>query len=421
MSVFILIAGLITITTLGLLILPLRKDRTSMSLERRSQNIHFAKERLQELEAQLTSSEISDIEYEALKLEIENNLADDIDLSQNDEQIQTENQADNKGLMLILCIALPLLAAGIYTQLGTPEALKTALNNGDINSQPNPQQIEQMLASVEQRLATNPNDPQGWTILSRSYLSLGRFEDAKRSFLKLLEFGGESANVYAQLADTASLITGGSVNEEAKNYIDKALALDSQQPQALWLAGLHAAQNGLSEQASGYWNTLLPLLGHAPQQQQELKTIIQQTIAGGAVINNQSSAQTANAEEQSGPINLNVNVKLTVSVEIAPELSERIDDSDTVFVFARGQNGPPPPLAVKRLRVADLPAKITLSDADAMVPQFKLSLFEDVQVIARVSKSGHPTAQAGDLESLPIKIKNSETKTLELIIGEVVK
>ena len=56
-----------------------------------------------------------------------------------------------------------------------------------------------------------------------------------------------------------------------------------------------------------------------------------------------------------------------------------------------------------------------------MVPQFKLSLFEDVEVIARVSKSGHPTAQVGDLESLPIKIKNSETKTLELTISEIVK
>jgi len=200
--------------------------------------------------------------------------------------------------------------------------------------------------------------------------------------------------------------------------VNKALSLDSQQPQALWLAGLHAAQNGLPEQAGGYWNTLLPLLGHAPQQQQELKTIIQQTLASGSLTDSQATTQTS---KDTGPINLNVKVNLALSVKIAPELSDKIDAGDTVFVFARGQNGPPPPLAVKRLRIADLPAEITLGDADAMVPQFKLSLFEDVQVLARVSKSGHPTAQAGDLESLPIKIKNSETKRLELIISEIVE
>jgi len=90
-------------------------------------------------------------------------------------------------------------------------------------------------------------------------------------------------------------------------------------------------------------------------------------------------------------------------------------------VFARGQNGrPPAPLAVKRLNASDLPVQITLSDADAMVPQFKLSLFEDIEVTARVSKSGDPIAQAGDMQSLPVKLKNSDTKTFEVVISEIV-
>lgn len=421
MSAFIFIAGLITIVTLGLLTLPLLRVKTSVSYERQTQNIHFAKERLSELEAQLANAEISDTDYEALKTEIENNLADDIDLEQQNQPLPSEEQTNNKALIAVLCLILPLLAVGIYTQLGTPQVFKSGASNGNVVGQPDPQKVEQMLASVEQRLATNPNDPQGWTILSRSYLSLGRYQEAKRSLLKLIEVGGESANVYAQLADTSSLITGGTINDEAKTYVTKALALDSKQPQALWLAGLHAAQNGLNEQAGGYWNTLLPLLGHAPEQQQELKTIIQQTLSSGTISVPQVATQSSDTDEQSEPINLNVDVNLRVSVKIAPELSNKIKPSDTVFVFARGQNGPPPPLAVKRLSVADLPAEITLNDTDAMVPQFKLSLFEDVQVVARVSKTGHPTAQAGDFESLAIKSKNSESKILELLISEIVE
>jgi len=54
------------------------------------------------------------------------------------------------------------------------------------------------------------------------------------------------------------------------------------------------------------------------------------------------------------------------------------------------------PLAVKRLRLADLPAKLTLGDGDAMIPSMKLSSFDKVIVGARVSQSGNPIAQSGD-------------------------
>ena len=435
MSNFILIAGLITVIALGLLLLPLRKTRAPISFERQEQNIHFAKERLQELETQRENDAISESDYEALKLELETTLAEDIDLldEAKKEPASTEQQTSNKGLIVGLCVILPLLAAGIYTQLGTPEAVNSIATDELESAQPNAQQVQQMLTSIEQRLATNPNDPEGWTVLSRTYLALGRYEDAKISLTKLIEFGGPSANVYAQLADTTSLMSRGTIDQEALGYVEQALGLDPQQPQALWLAGLHAAQNGLQAQAGEFWGRLLPLLAQSPQQQQELKTIMEQTLSGetkdrtlaasqaaATAANKPATAPSPQTATASKPINLNVDVNLTVSVKVSPELSDKIDAGDTVFVFAKGQNGPPPPLAVKRLQIADLPAVVTLSDADAMVPQFKLSLFEDVQVSARISKSGNPTAQAGDLEALPIKVRNNETKQLELLITEIV-
>ena len=54
------------------------------------------------------------------------------------------------------------------------------------------------------------------------------------------------------------------------------------------------------------------------------------------------------------------------------------------------------PLAVKRLRLQDLPVTLSLSDADAMMPSMKLSSFDQVIVGARVSFSGNPVAQSGD-------------------------
>jgi cytochrome c-type biogenesis protein CcmH len=54
------------------------------------------------------------------------------------------------------------------------------------------------------------------------------------------------------------------------------------------------------------------------------------------------------------------------------------------------------PLAVRKLKLGDLPVTLTLSDDDAMLPSMKLSSFDQVIVGARVSSSGNPVAQSGD-------------------------
>jgi cytochrome c-type biogenesis protein CcmH len=56
------------------------------------------------------------------------------------------------------------------------------------------------------------------------------------------------------------------------------------------------------------------------------------------------------------------------------------------------------PLAVARLDASLLPVTVTLSDAMAMTPNMKLSSLQQVFVGARISHSGQPIAQPGDLE-----------------------
>ncbi|RMV81892.1 Cytochrome c-type bioproteinsis protein [Pseudomonas amygdali pv. tabaci] len=78
-------------------------------------------------------------------------------------------------------------------------------------------------------------------------------------------------------------------------------------------------------------------------------------------------------------------------VTLAASLKGNVQPGDSVFIFARAINGPAAPLAVKRITVADLPAEVELSDADAMMPQLNLSNFAQVQLVARVSRAGQPT------------------------------
>ena len=420
MTSFIIIALLITAAVLGLLSWPLRKNRHSVSYARQAQNIHYAKERINELDEQLKNASISATDYEALKLEIESTLADDIDIAaENDSERPVNAPKSNAVLITLVCVLIPIAASGVYYFAGTPESFALAKQT---TAQPNQQQVAELLGAIEERLRSNPDDTEGWTILSRSYLSLGRYQEAKLGFKKLLELQGESAWLLTSIADASGLAANGVMSGEPMAYVNRALELDPQYPQALWMAGLGEMQQGNTEKALSLWNTLVPLLKETPQQQQELRDLIaeakqrqnslgleQTGIEQKTDLNNEAPAQEQNA---SG---------IKVAVSLAPTLVEKVSPSDTVFVFAKATQGPPAPLAVKRLTVADLPASITLNDNDAMLAQFKLSLFENVSISARVAKSGNPIAQPGDFESTGVDVKNNTQETVSVVITSLVE
>ena len=78
------------------------------------------------------------------------------------------------------------------------------------------------------------------------------------------------------------------------------------------------------------------------------------------------------------------------------------------------------PLAVVRKQVKDLPIEVSLDDTMAMIPSMKLSNFEKVQVSARISKSGQPGAQSGDVQSEVRIVNSTQKEKIKLTISDVV-
>ncbi|MBX2848289.1 MAG: c-type cytochrome biogenesis protein CcmI [Acidiferrobacterales bacterium] len=427
MLAFSLLVIFIVIVCLAILLRPLVKvkaNQTNENLERNVQNINFAKTRLAELNDQLAVNAISQEDYDNLKLEIEATLAEDLDLNQADDQPHRDSEESNGVVITLLCTVIPFSALMLYQVTGTPAALNpdnlSTQNVASEGAVAQDQDIQEMVKTVELRLQENPNDPQGWAILSRTYMVMERYQDAYNANLKLLALNGENATIYTQLADSSALMAGGKIAGVASEYIQKALAIDPNYPQALWLAGLGAAQAGNSTQAREYWETLMPLLNNSPQQQQELREIIAETMgdpAPGPVVSEPEPEGESLTQTQTKDTEV---AGISISISIAEMVLSETNPNDTIFVFARAQNGPPAPLAVKRLTVADLPTQIQLSDGDAMLEQFKLSLFEDITVLARVSKSGNPISQNGDIQSNSVNTKNDTQDTIELVISEFV-
>jgi hypothetical protein len=66
-----------------------------------------------------------------------------------------------------------------------------------------------------------------------------------------------------------------------------------------------------------------------------------------------------------------------------------------LFVFVRDPAQGGPPLAVKRLD-SHFPQSVALSPADSMVPGRAFAAGQNVQVVARIARSGSPIAASGD-------------------------
>jgi len=89
----------------------------------------------------------------------------------------------------------------------------------------------------------------------------------------------------------------------------------------------------------------------------------------------------------------------------------------TVMVIAR-LPGSRMPVAVLRVRGAQLPMKFTLDDSLAMSPQSLISTAAQVEVEARISRSGMAKAEPGDLVSAAQTIQVGATG-VKLTVAQV--
>jgi cytochrome c-type biogenesis protein CcmH len=97
---------------------------------------------------------------------------------------------------------------------------------------------------------------------------------------------------------------------------------------------------------------------------------------------------------------------LSGTLSLSPDLAKNVKPDDTVFLVARPQEGSRMPLAMLQKKVKDLPLQFTLDDSMGMSPVVKLSTAGKVVVSARISRSGSPAPEKGDLgaQSAPVSV-----------------
>lgn len=318
--------------------------------------------------------------------------------------------------MLASVIVLTVvLSAGLYSYVGSPNVLSG--RGGE-----SLEDMASVMATLEARLAKNPDDLKGWQMLARSNMSLQRFDEAVLAYERVMELeDGRNAQTLVDLALALLSRDGTAIEGRTAALIEGALALAPNNPAALFYSGVAAANQGDTALAASRWEILLGLNPPA-----EIRTVLEQRIAEwrGEPFEPASPSVAAELPPDHPPVESSAATQtaaadpdavVTARVALSQGALEAIGVDANVFVIARDPAQPSPPIAVSRVRVSELPAVVSLGDAQSMVAGRSLSGFDEFELLARVSLSGTPAAASGDwFGSLMVRPADSNSVFLSI-------
>lgn len=356
-----------------------------------------------------------------------------------------------RGLIGLLLVSVPLLTFFLYTEVGTPEGLRP---DTSVDAE-----MREAIGELSARVNADPMDLESWNQIGMFWKSMRQFGVAEAAFRRVLFHEPDNALAIVELAETLLFGSGQPhLPTEGRQLLDELLQREPDNQKALWLSGFNAMQLGDSAGAIASWSRLEALLPEGSVKQQ-VRTQLRQArsmpmddvhsgllaVAGrdpessapesaprapaGPVIGDAQQSQagsepaaeanvsTTPAPDESAASDL---VSVEVDVAVSPELEQGLSGQEAVFVFARAVNGPPAPLAVKRFSVRELPTRVVLSESDAMAAGLTLATFPQVQIVARISRSGGVIANAGDLEGGSEPLDPRAVDQVRIVIDQVI-
>ncbi|WP_313430311.1 c-type cytochrome biogenesis protein CcmI [Pseudomonas sp.] len=368
MTEFWLSAGLLLLAALGFLLIPiLRVRRQQQEEDRTALNVALYQERVAELAAQQAAGVLDDRQMAKGRDEAARELLAD---TEGAEPVRQRHQG--RALPLLAAVLVPLLALGLYLHFGAADKVELTQEFAAA-----PKTLDEMTTRLERAVQAQPDSAEGLYFLGRAYMAQQRPADAARAYERAVALAGRQPELLGQWAQALYFAADKKWSPQVQALTDEALKADPNEVTSLGLRGIAAFEGERYQAAIDYWNRLLAQLPEGDAS----RTALQGGIDRAA----ERLGSTGGKPQATAP------ARLKVRVELAAALKDKVKPDDTVFIFARASNGPPIPLAAKRVTVAQLPLEVELSDADAMLPQMKLSQFAEVQLVARVSRAGQPT------------------------------
>ncbi|WP_107851384.1 c-type cytochrome biogenesis protein CcmI [Oceanimonas marisflavi] len=396
---WILCAALVALLAL-IIILPLTRGRAESSQSRNELNTRLYRQRLKELEQDSEQGLLED--DEVLQQELQKSLLDDV---VSDEPVARRGRSP---LVLISALALIVVVSfGVYWQLGAhrqvaewqrvaaelPELSRHVLIQPDETV--TDQDVRELMLALRTRLHQDGDDYRGWLLLGRLALELRDGETARDALEKAMKLTDEPDTVRVPYAEALAM-TGESLR--AEQLVRDVLTRQPGNLEAWSVFAFMALQQNDFSLAIARWQQMLEIM---PTDNPRY-AMVQRSIA--------FAEQQLSGSEQApvtGP---------RYQVEINAASSVPYHPGAVLFVFAVDANGGDMPLVARRIEQPAFPMTITLTNADAMVPDNNLSSRDAVIIKARIAPSGNVGDATDAWEGRSGVLTTDEDRQLSVLI-----
>lgn len=283
------------------------------------------------------------------------------------------------------------LAAGALIVIGSA-ALYVSWSNWPWSAPAAADSPQRMVGRLARRMESDPGNLQGWLQLGNSYVALQEYHLAIRAFEKADQLaGGRNADALTGEAEALALTDESELDGRAGRLFERALLVDPDSGKALFFGATIAERRGdlpLARQRFARLLAMNPPDNLRPILERQLRVIDEKLAASPA------AAAPAQKSPAAAPAAAGGAAVVRVNVTLAPSIA-RVTDGTPLFVFVRDPRQAGPPLAVKRLE-SHFPQTVALTPADSMIPGRLFATGQNVQVVARIARTGNPVGASGD-------------------------
>ena len=365
----------------------------------------------QERSAELAASDFDEDYKQSLQLELDREFL----ASEQASKVANNQKIDIKRRLMVPAAMLLFVAFGtlsLYQFWGAADEMNAAslLQASARGAQLSQADEQKLLDALGAAAAANPKKIEWGYYYGRVAMETGQYSKAASIFQDLLkalplENEADRVEILNMLVQAKFFDSNQKPSPELYDLIKQSLRIEPRQTQFQGLAGMMAFELGHYQDAINHWRVLWEALPDDPNVQ-----ILEQGIA--------RAAERLKEQGEEADLSFLKRTKLSVQVDISPELKAKYPANTTVFVAAVAVSGPPMPLAAQRLTLGQLPASVVLSDAQAVAPGMNLSAFPEVTLKATLSVSGQPSAQSGDWQGELTPVSNKHEGVLTLVINK---
>lgn len=395
------------------------RSRNRAETDLRNQNLLAYRGRMAELEAEHKAGILDDENYRQLRDELAGSLLDDV----SEEPVSpaaAKPDSRRTGAWIIAVgsvVLIPGLAVYLYQHWGAMDDVEQwvamkEMSSGDDRAG----QVNQLSAQLRERLEESPDNPEGWAMLGRTYMSMERYPDAAWAFERLAEQTSDSprqaATALGLAAQARFFESKGDMNATVAAAIEAARAVNPDEVNALGLLGIHAFEQKQFEEAIGYWERIAEVAPNHPQ----LPSIRQGIEQAYQRLGRSAPAPAVSEVEAVSERGV------TVRIELSPAFDGQVPADTTLFIYARRPGERSAPLAVARRTAGELPLELRLTDALSMTPTAKISDAEEVIIAARLSPGANAMPRPGDWQGVldaPVAVTDAaDDQPVEVMIDQ---